>query len=181
MAYCSDCNLEVKGAYCPQCGKKVGESDDSNPYAVGSQSLNTGFSGAALGEEIPSSLGCYVRFWKKYLDASGRASRTECWSVWIINAFVGVVLAMLGGAFIGASGGSEGAIAAMYVLVGIFALASFCPGVCLSIRRLHDFDQSGWLVLLLLIPYVSYIVSLIIALWPPTRGANRFGEQPRRR
>ena len=44
-------------------------------------------------------------------------------------------------------------------------------GVMLTIQRCHDFNMSGWLSLLIILP----IVNLIFLVIPGTDGANRFG------
>jgi hypothetical protein len=46
--------------------------------------------------------------------------------------------------------------------------------VLLTIQRSHDFNVSGWLSLILLIPLVPLIFWII----PGTEGTNRFGPQP---
>lgn len=49
----------------------------------------------------------------------------------------------------------------------------------LAIRRMHDFNRSGWWLLLCAIPYVGIIVFLALFLFfPGTKGSNRFGHQP---
>lgn len=55
-----------------------------------------------------------------------------------------------------------------FLLVAMFALA---------IRRINDFDTSGWLSLLLLVPLLNFL--FVLALWviPGTQGANRYGPQ----
>lgn len=40
------------------------------------------------------------------------------------------------------------------VLSSLFALATFIPGIAVSIRRLHDVDRSGWWLLLTTAPYL---------------------------
>ena len=44
-------------------------------------------------------------------------------------------------------------------------------GVMLTIQRCHDFDVSGWLSLLLIVP----VAPLLFWIIPGTKGANRFG------
>ena len=52
--------------------------------------------------------------------------------------------------------------------VGIFILLMF-----LTIQRVHDFNASGWMALVLFIPLVNLIFWLI----PGTDGENRFGPE----
>lgn len=48
-----------------------------------------------------------------------------------------------------------------------------------AIRRMHDFNYSGWWLLLFAIPYVGPLVFLALLLfYPGTKAINRFGPQP---
>jgi len=46
--------------------------------------------------------------------------------------------------------------------------------ILLTIQRCHDFNKTGWLTLLLLVPLVSLILYFI----PGTKGSNQYGLQP---
>ena len=50
--------------------------------------------------------------------------------------------------------------------------------ILLTIKRLHDFNCSGWLSLLLLIPIIGQILGFFITFIPGTKGDNRFGPAP---
>jgi len=88
-----------------------------------------------------------------------------------------VGLPMLIGAVIGGIGGALGATgnpgAALPVLIVGYA-AILIVMVMLTIQRAHDFNSSGWLALLLIIPLVNLIFWFI----PGTDGENRFGLKP---
>jgi uncharacterized membrane protein YhaH (DUF805 family) len=62
-------------------------------------------------------------------------------------------------------------------MVGVIMLA-YVPIIVLQImlasQRAHDFNTTGWLALLVFIPFVSLIFLFI----PGTDGENRFGKQP---
>ncbi|MCU7844907.1 MAG: DUF805 domain-containing protein [Candidatus Thiodiazotropha sp. (ex Monitilora ramsayi)] len=63
------------------------------------------------------------------------------------------------------------------VIVGVFVIgyaAMIVVGVLLTIQRCHDFNVTGWLSLVLLIPLVPLIFWFI----PGTKGANNFGPPP---
>lgn len=47
-----------------------------------------------------------------------------------------------------------------------------------AVRRLHDLNRSGWLALLLFVPFLTVIVCLVLWSVPGTKGSNRFGLQP---
>jgi len=48
----------------------------------------------------------------------------------------------------------------------------------LTIQRLHDFNESGWFVLGLLIPVVNMLLLTILWLTPGTQDPNNFGPKP---
>ncbi len=45
----------------------------------------------------------------------------------------------------------------------------------LHIRRFHDIGQSGWLILLSLIPFISFVVLICLLVIPSDEGANEYG------
>jgi uncharacterized membrane protein YhaH (DUF805 family) len=65
-----------------------------------------------------------------------------------------------------------GAALAGLIVVG---LATAVIGAIFAIRRCHDFNASGWLVLLFLIPLVNLIFALFMVFKPGTEGANSYG------
>ncbi len=76
-------------------------------------------------------------------------------------------------------GGILIALLAMIPVVGLFLVAAVYIAllvitVLLTIQRCHDFNMTGWLSLLLLIP----IVNFVFYFWPGTKGTNNFGYQP---
>ncbi len=47
-----------------------------------------------------------------------------------------------------------------------------------AIKRMHDFNCSGWWLLFLLVPYIGLLIfSGLLFLYPGTQGNNRFGPQ----
>ncbi len=63
-------------------------------------------------------------------------------------------------------------------LVGLFYLGTLIPSLSVGVRRLHDTDRSGWWLLLWLIPFIGWIILLVIMVSSGTRGPNRFGPDP---
>ncbi|MEN8281631.1 DUF805 domain-containing protein [Acinetobacter gerneri] len=67
--------------------------------------------------------------------------------------------------------------------LGIFAIALFVLvvvifmifSICISIRRIHDLNKSGWLWLLFLVPVVNVIFSIYLFVAKGTEGANNYG------
>lgn len=59
-------------------------------------------------------------------------------------------------------------------LGGAVYIGLIVVSVLLTIQRCHDFDKTGWLTLLLLVPLVSLIFYFI----PGTKGSNQYGLLP---
>lgn len=67
--------------------------------------------------------------------------------------------------------------------LGIFAITLFAlvfvvfliVSICISIRRIHDLNKSGWLWLLMLVPAVNVIFSIYLFFAKGTEGANNYG------
>ena len=99
-----------------------------------------------------------------YVGFSGRAARSEFWSLFSIlaNLVAGIIDAVLGG--IG--------------LVGmIVSLALLLPGIAVSVRRLHDLDRTGWW-LLIAFTGVGMILLLVWDCMKGTTGPNSHGPDP---
>ena len=48
----------------------------------------------------------------------------------------------------------------------------------MHVRRLHDFGQSGWLLLLSFVPFINFIVFLILLFYPGSQKENKYGSPP---
>jgi uncharacterized membrane protein YhaH (DUF805 family) len=99
-----------------------------------------------------------------YVNFSGRACRSEYWYWFLFTIIAGL-----------ASGLIDRWIVGPPIIGTIFGLATFLPGLAVSVRRLHDVDRSGWWILLDLIPVVGWIILIIWFCTKGTDGPNRFG------
>lgn len=118
---------------------------------------------------------------KRYADFQGRSRRMEYWMFVLGIVIVSVVIGLLVGLIAGFSrtegsglfGGGVG-----LVLFGLFWLALIVPAIAVQVRRFHDQNLTGWLVLISLIPYLGGIVVLVFMCLPGTKGPNKFGPDP---
>src|SRR5262245_42546292 len=106
---------------------------------------------------------------KKYVDFTGRAARSEFW-FWTLFA---VLASIVGGAIDYVL--FPGMIASP--IQSIIGLVLFLPGLAVSVRRLHDIDRTGWWILLAL-TVIGLIVLLVWNCMRGTPGPNRFGPDP---
>lgn len=100
-------------------------------------------------------------FFRKYAQFTGRASRSEYWWVTLFLALVALVvyvpavLLVVFGGIANENGGAGGGLMMalgiiLFVLLGLFVLATLIPGISVTVRRLHDANFSGLFYLLTL-------------------------------
>ena len=107
----------------------------------------------------------------RWNDFSGRSSRSEYWFLYlfgIVFQIGGFVLMMVHEIF------------GLVLLIGLLGL--IIPFIAISVRRLHDVGQSGWMLLIGVIPIVNLIGSFVLLYWfifgAGEEQANRFGPVP---
>lgn len=104
----------------------------------------------------------YFKCLRQYSDFYGRARRAEFWTFWIVTGIVEWILI-----------NTKGAETASY----IFSVASFCPSVAVTVRRLHDTGRTGWALLLAAIPGIGAI--LLFVFWvQQSHASNQYGPTP---
>ncbi|HGN0154042.1 TPA: DUF805 domain-containing protein [Proteus mirabilis] len=115
-----------------------------------------------------------------YANFSGRARRKEYWMFIVVNT---IILAVLYGIMFSSidsyTGEMNGTGFAALIIIGIYSLATIIPNIAVTVRRFHDQDRSGWMVLLSFIPFVGGLILFIFMCLDGTRGENRFGLDPK--
>jgi len=116
---------------------------------------------------------------KRYADFSGRSCRAEFWWFSAFQWFGLIALVVIAVWVAGDSKDSNPFFAAFIVPFGIGFIGLIIPNLAVHVRRLHDQDRSGWMILLFNIPYIGGLLWLVFMCLPGTRGPNRFGSDPR--
>jgi uncharacterized membrane protein YhaH (DUF805 family) len=99
---------------------------------------------------------------QNYANFEGRACRSEYW-YWVLATFiVNLVLGLVG----------------LRLLDWIFVLATVVPSIAAGVRRMHDIDKSGWLLLIGFVPIVGWVIVIYWLVQPGTSGPNQYGEGP---
>jgi uncharacterized membrane protein YhaH (DUF805 family) len=114
---------------------------------------------------------------KRYADFSGRSRRKEYW-MFALGLFILYVVVFGIGAMLGGRGADGAPSMLPSVLFLIVALALLLPSLAVQVRRFHDQDKSGWMVLLGLIPFVGGLIVLVFMCLPGTVGPNSYGPDP---
>ena len=122
--------------------------------------------------------------YRRYAEFTGRSRRKEYWMFVLFQVLVSAAIGVVFGRPSYSMGGGMMAGAMMLGTTGgmvqnLFTLVSFIPGLAVSVRRLHDQDRSGWLLLLVLVPLFGWFALLVFMCLEGTRGPNRFGPDPK--
>lgn len=130
----------------------------------------------------------YKTGWRKYIRFDGRACRAE-FSVFTlphILIFIWFAIyffsSLVSSAF---TRTQNGGIWSLLIVMFVFGIILIIPHISITVRRLHDLNQSGWILLAIIlisrIPLIGGLVSLIwiifIYLTPGTDGNNQFGPE----
>lgn len=193
--FCASCGNPVlsTSAICPRCGSPIVKpapqpfSTPPYPYAQ-----SPGYSSSQYGREDPARQGIgYFDVLKKYVVFHGRARRREYWPFVLINTFApGILIFMVGFAIVlvGAFSGIDPetvmhtatlAGSVCWLVVLLYQLAILLPSLGVCVRRLHDTGNSGWMILVALIPFVGGIILLVILLQDSQPGDNLYGPNPK--
>lgn len=101
---------------------------------------------------------------QRYAKFDGRAGRAEFWwyalATFIIFA-IAAILMQISSIFV--------------ILYVVIALGLIVPNLAVSVRRLHDTNKTGWLVLISLIPLVGTIILIVFLATPGNPGPNQYG------
>jgi uncharacterized membrane protein YhaH (DUF805 family) len=115
----------------------------------------------------------YNLFFKRFLTFKGRSSRKEYIARFLLTIFILLLGAYTIDQCVNASLFVVLYVLGMAVLIDILIFQYF-P---LSVRRLHDLNESGWYVLLTFVPFCQFFI-LWLMFRKGTEGANKYGEPP---
>lgn len=93
---------------------------------------------------------------ENYSNFEGRAKRKEFWLFCAFFAVITLALAFIMGFISGLT--AVGAIKYLYM---VFVLLMLCPFLAVAVRRFHDTNRSGKMLLIGLIPIVGIILVII--------------------
>ena len=115
----------------------------------------------------------YIEVLRKYAVFSGRARRKEYWMFNLFN----VLFTMLAVIFLVVGITIENLGMGLFYI--LYNLAVMVPGLAVLVRRLHDVNKSGWMLLVALIPIIGAIWLLILLLKDSDKGENKYGANPK--
>lgn len=102
----------------------------------------------------------------KFFSSEGRLNRMP----YFLRGLVIWAIAIIGGT-LSATG--------ILAIIGVpILIACAVANIMLTIRRCHDLNKTGWLTVLMFIPYIGVIPGLYFLLAKGTTGPNKYGPDP---
>ena len=102
---------------------------------------------------------------KNIFNCNGRSRRCEFWYYFLFCCCVGFVIYVLAGVssdiIFGNNKNADKIILFFFIF---FNLILFIPSISLTIRRLHDMGKSGYVYLMILIPYIGIFILLYLSI-----------------
>ncbi len=108
---------------------------------------------------------------RKYVDGNGRASRSEFWYFQLFLVVLTIISGSVDSAVFGTDFGETG------IVSNVVTLGTLLPSLCVTVRRLHDVNKSGWWMLIAL----TCIGLIPLIIWEATKGtsgSNEYGDDP---
>ncbi len=168
VSRCTRCgaDLEPGARFCSSCGQAI-DAEPTEPEPTYWRDTSSQWGAATPSAMPPPSAVVDSGGIGKLFSGTGRISRLEyfltvlgVWGVLIVTWLIIVTV--------------DAPLFTLVAGIGTW-LPAMVIAICAGIKRLHDFDQSGWLYLLFLVPFASFIMLLILLFKGPSPGRNRYG------
>lgn len=166
--FCINCGKEIPSDvdFCPYCGAKQIVNNDSS-----SNNSNDNHYNNSAGH-TPGLITSTKLYFKDMAVVDKRMSRADFWWSYLGMAILSFATFFASGLLNSLTNNALSNII-IFLMGGaeaILGIASFTA----SIRRLHDTERSGWLILLGLIPIVGAIILIILYCQPSVKNTERF-------
>jgi len=123
----------------------------------------------------------YLRALGNYFGFSGRSQRSEYWYFVLFNTLIELTIALAVGFIAAINGVSKSEDIEGWANGGylIWSVLTFIPLLAVSVRRLHDIGNSGWWIVLCLVPLAGPLILLIWDCTDSQIGTNKYGPNPK--
>ena len=98
---------------------------------------------------------------EKYFKFDGSSTRSEYWAVVLIGGVVGFILALIGALLLAAEAGAFATVVGSLILAVTF-IGAIWLSIATTMRRCRNAGINTWWTLATFVPYVGWIVSIVI-------------------
>lgn len=112
---------------------------------------------------------------RKYFVFSGRAPRSEYWWFFLFKLILTVAAIAVA---IWSLYRNEDLLQVLVIVFVIGYLFLLIPSVAVAVRRLHDWDMSGWVYLVVFVPSIGGLILLGMMIPGSSPGENQYGPHP---
>lgn len=183
---CDECKVVLKDRiYCNQCVEEV----FYRPTKEKKKSLSKALVPTKTDAKSVISQKCnwfkmflyyYSQAFKKYAKFSGRSRRKEYWTFILTNAiFINIIELACIGLYKSDILWAIIVAAIVLLIIYLFSFAVLIPSIAVTVRRLHDINESGWWILWIILPIVGSIILIILLAKDSTLGDNYYGQNPK--
>lgn len=167
--FCPNCGKPLKSdvKFCGNCGAKITINSTENTTTSNNTSVPT-----STKNSIDNAVNTFNNSEKvneaksKFFSSEGRLNRMP----YFLRGLIVWAMALIGGT-LSATG--------ILAIIGVpIIIACAVANVMLTIRRCHDLNKTGWLTVLMFIPYIGVIPGLYFLLAKGTTGPNKYGPDP---
>jgi uncharacterized membrane protein YhaH (DUF805 family) len=118
---------------------------------------------------------------RNYFQFNGRARRMEYWAflLFAVISLIALFFADIVMSTIFYGDDATGEQNFWPAFSGLFYVYCLIPSLSVTVRRLHDQDMSGWLLLLNLVPYIGGIIIFILMFFDSRKQPNKHGISPK--
>ena len=114
---------------------------------------------------------------ENYVNFNGRARRKEYWMFTLFYSLL-VTACAFALALLVATGPYLLTLLVAIISITVI-LAHVVPSIAITVRRLHDVGQTGWFLLLALIPYIGNLIIFVFSVIEGNKGTNKYGPDPK--
>lgn len=169
--FCIHCGEKNKDTakFCMKCGQELSITEN-NPNDC-NNSVTANISRATTATTNKPS------FMNFYFSAKGRISRKEFFFKGFIPTSLMIVILLLGANFLPLQEASKTHVF-IYSLIVVLSIVVVVAQFTVSIKRLHDYDASGWWSIGFFIPIVNFITLMFLFFKSPSNKENKYGDKP---
>jgi uncharacterized membrane protein YhaH (DUF805 family) len=115
----------------------------------------------------------FLKVMREYANFEGRARRKEYWMFTLFSTIFAMAALLLDLLIMNEFNSF------LPVIVMVYGLVLIIPSIAVTIRRLHDTGNSGWMYLVSFIPLIGGIWLLVLTILDSTYGENQYGLNPK--